>query len=70
MSNAQQPSATLLVSQQEAAHLLSVDRTTVWRMVQRGDLQQVRIGRRSLIARASLDAYICAQLGHSPGADK
>ena len=48
----------LLVSQLEAARLLGVERTTIWRMCSRHELARVRIGRRSLITRASIDVYI------------
>lgn len=48
----------VLVSQQEAARLLGVERTTIWRMCRRGELAQVHIGRRSLITRTSLDAFV------------
>ena len=51
---------SILVSQEEAARLLSVERTTIWRMVVRGDLTQVRIGRRALITRASIDGFVDA----------
>lgn len=60
MENNGKQSATLLISQEEAARLLSVERTTVWRMVKRGDLRQVNIGRRALIVRASVDEFVSA----------
>lgn len=56
-----QPTTTaILVSQLEAARLLSVDRTTIWRMCSRGDLQRVLIGRRAHITPASINTYILA----------
>lgn len=51
----------LLVDHDEAARLLGVGRTTIWRMVKRGELTQVNIGRRALITRESLEAF--ARLG-------
>jgi excisionase family DNA binding protein len=38
-----------------------IDRTTVWRLVKHGDLTRVRIGSRSLITRASVEAYVRSQ---------
>jgi excisionase family DNA binding protein len=58
----QQMEAPILISQPEAARLLGgVDRTTIWRMVKHGDLIRVRIGSRSLITRASVEAYVLSQ---------
>lgn len=57
----------ILISQTEAARLLSVERTTIWRMCGRGDLERVHIGRRALITMASVDAFVESQvqsLGH------
>ena len=56
------PNQVLLVSQCEAARLLGVERTTIWRMCGRGDLARVRIGRRTLITMASVDAFIASQV--------
>jgi len=52
----------VLVSQLEAARLLGVERTTIWRMCGRSELTRVRIGRRSLITRASIDAFVDGQV--------
>ena len=52
----------LLVSQYDAARLLGVERTTIWRMCGRGDLARVRIGRRSLITMESINAFIASQV--------
>jgi excisionase family DNA binding protein len=57
----QTANAVILVSQLEAARLLGVERTTIWRMCSRGDLERVRIGRRALISTASINAYISAR---------
>ena len=57
----------ILISQAEAARLLGVERTTIWRMCRRGDLERVHIGRRALITLASVDAFVESQverLGH------
>lgn len=54
----------LLVSQVEAARLLGVDRTTIWRMCARGDLDKILIGRRALITKASIDAYVTSRTKH------
>lgn len=71
MSNQQQPNpytvlehhaaapvTPLLVSQTEAARLLGVERTTVWRMLKRGELDSVTIGSRRLVTMASLEALV------------
>jgi excisionase family DNA binding protein len=56
------PNPVLLVSQHDAARLLGVERTTIWRMCGRGDLARVRIGRRSLITMESINAFIRSQV--------
>jgi excisionase family DNA binding protein len=56
------PVPILLISQCDAARLLGVERTTIWRMCGRGDLARVRIGRRSLIAMESVNAFIASQV--------
>ena len=62
LTNSEPSNATsILVSQEEAAHLLSVERTTIWRMANRGDLVRVRIGSRALITRASVEAFVASQ---------
>ena len=53
---------TVLISQSEAARLLGVERTTIWRMCRRGDLDLVHIGSRALVTRASLDAFVRSQV--------
>ena len=56
------PNQVLLVSQCDAARLLGVERTTIWRMCGRGHLVRVRIGRRALITMESIDAFIASQV--------
>lgn len=53
-----QSEAPILLSQAEAAHLLGVERTTIWRMVKRKELARVTIGSRSLITRASVEEFV------------
>ena len=43
---------------EETAGVLGVGRTTVYGLVDKGELQLVHIGRRGLITADSLDAYI------------
>lgn len=56
------PTQVLLVSQCDAARLLGVERTTIWRMCGRGDLARVRIGRRSLITLESINTFVASQV--------
>jgi excisionase family DNA binding protein len=52
------PTSRILVDYLEAAHRLSVGRTTIYGLVDRGELRTVKIGRRSLITVESLRAYV------------
>jgi excisionase family DNA binding protein len=61
MSTQQHTEPPVLISQREAAHLLGVERTTIWRMVKRRDLTSVKIGSRCLIVLASLREYVDSQ---------
>ncbi len=47
-----------LLSQAEVAHRLGVSRTTVWRLVRRGELELVHIGARALVPRRCLQKFI------------
>ena len=62
MSNTQRHPASparILHSHPEAADLLGgIDRTTVWRLVRAGRLDQVKIGRRAFITRESIDRFV------------
>jgi excisionase family DNA binding protein len=46
--------AQSLVTIEEAGRALGVSRSTVWRLIQRGELQSVRRGGRRLVAAAAL----------------
>ena len=48
----------LLVSINRAAALLDCGRTMVYNLANSGDLQLVKIGRRSLVSAESLTAYV------------
>lgn len=45
----------LLYSVTDAAHALGIGRTTMWRMVQNGEVPVVRVGRRVLVPREALE---------------
>jgi hypothetical protein len=51
-------SGPLLVSNDRAMHLLGVGRTTLYEPIGQGELDQVHIGRRSLITTKSIAAYV------------
>lgn len=42
----------------EVAQRLNVSRTTIWRLVKRGDIRAVRIGSRTLIPRTELQRIV------------
>jgi excisionase family DNA binding protein len=56
----------LLLTQAEAAAVLRVHRTTIWRLVRDGHLDRVSVGRRSLITRASIERFVNQQLTQPP----
>ncbi len=47
-----------LLDQAEVARRLNVSRTTVWRLIKRGDIRVVHIGSRALIPRTELHRLI------------
>lgn len=50
--------APLAVSVAEAAQLLSVHRNTIYAMAKRGDFRMLRLGGRTVIPFAELEAYV------------
>jgi excisionase family DNA binding protein len=48
----------LLVPIPEGIHALGVGRSTFYRLIRSGELQQVRIGRRSFVTEQSLRNYV------------
>lgn len=52
--------SNLLVSLDEAASELGVGQTTLFKLLSSGELKGVKIGRRRLIPRAELEAYVQA----------
>lgn len=46
------------ISVEEAAMLLSIGRTVTYRLVLSGELRSVKIGRRRLVVRASVEEYV------------
>jgi len=54
----------LLVTVEEAAQLLSINRSTVYDLIGRGHLPSVKIGRRRLISRQSLVDFINRSENH------
>lgn len=54
----EQGNRTLLVTVEEAARLLGVGRTTMFELIGNGNVKSVRLGRRRLIARKSLESFV------------
>ncbi len=50
--------ARLLLRPADAAHLLSIGRSTVYELLDRGEIPSVVIGRSRRIRRSDLDAYV------------
>ena len=55
-------SRELVVSRGEAHRLLGVGLSTLKALLARGELRQIRVGRRSLIPRDELERYIATRL--------
>lgn len=58
LPNRDQLNQSLLVTVEEAARLLGIGRTTMFELISSGDVKSVRLGRRRLIARKSLESFI------------
>jgi excisionase family DNA binding protein len=56
------PGTRVLVSVDEAATLLSLGRTVVYRLVRRGELRSIKVGRTRRVVAASLNEYIARLL--------
>jgi excisionase family DNA binding protein len=48
----------LLVTVEEAARLLGIGRTTMFELIGNGEVKSIRLGRRRLIARRSLEHFV------------
>jgi len=51
----------LLLSPQRCAELLGVGRSFVYVLLAKGQLESIKLGKRRLIPRAALEAFIAAQ---------
>ena len=58
---------TLLVPIEEAARAIGGSRSTVYRLIETGDLERVKIGRRALVTTESIREYV-ARLSAAAGA--
>lgn len=58
----------LLLTVPEAAHLLSIGRSRTYELILTGALRSLRIGRRRLIPREALDAFVAQQMEAAMGA--
>ena len=52
----------LLLTVPEAAHLLSIGRSRCYDLVLSGQLRSLKLGRRRLIPREALDAFVAEQM--------
>ena len=59
---------TLTIS--ETARELNLSRPTVYRLLERKDFPSLRVGKRVLVSRAGLRAWIERQAGKEAGADE
>jgi len=56
------PPRARLVSIEVAAQLLGIGRTTVYDLINRGELRSTKIGRRTLLAVEDIDAFVHRKL--------
>jgi excisionase family DNA binding protein len=61
----QAPSTLLTID--EAASMLRVGRTTIFRLVAEGELMSIKVGRRRLVPTASLDDFVERATGRGNG---
>lgn len=61
--NERQSLQPVLLHADEAAALLGLGRSTVYRLLQSGELPSIRVGRAVRVPRASLARWIAAQTG-------
>ncbi|MBN8689986.1 MAG: helix-turn-helix domain-containing protein [Armatimonadetes bacterium] len=54
----------LLLTIEEAAHLLGIGRTTAYTLVKEGEWRTLKIGRLRRISRSELDRWIQQKLGY------
>lgn len=54
------PETSILLTYDEVMNLLRISRTTVWRLIKTGQLDQIKIGSRALVTRASVERF-CSQ---------
>ena len=53
----------LLLTVEQAAQSLQISRASIYPLLQRGEIQSIKIGRRRLIPPASLDAFVAKLMG-------
>jgi excisionase family DNA binding protein len=56
----------LLLSKAEAGKLLGLGPDAVARLIRDGRLRTITVGKRKLIPRSELEAWIARELGHKP----
>lgn len=61
-SNPQADDDALLISIERAARLLSIGRSNTFKLIAAGRIKTVKIGRRTLVPRKCLDAFL-AEIG-------